>query len=54
MSNRGNTDRHLIGLTEHHEVRYWTDALGISSEELERVVHQVGNSAAKVRQHLKK
>jgi len=54
LSNRGNPDRNLISLTEAHEVRYWTEALGISKEELERVVHQVGNSAAKVREHLKK
>ena len=54
LSNRGNPDRNLISLTEAHEVRYWTEALGISKEELERVVGQVGNSAAKVREHLKK
>jgi len=54
LSNRGAPDRNLISLTESHEVRYWTDALGITKEELERVVGQVGNSAAKVREHLKK
>ena len=54
LSNKGNPDRNLISLTEAHEVRYWTEALGISKEELERVVSQVGNSAAKVREHLNK
>ena len=54
LSNRGNPDRNLISLTEAHEVRYWTEALGISKEELERVVGQVGHSATKVREHLKK
>lgn len=54
LSNRGNPDRNLISLTEVHEVRYWTEALGISKEELERVVGQVGNSTAKVREHLNK
>jgi hypothetical protein len=54
LSNKGNPDRNLISLTEAHEVRYWTEALGISKEELERVVSQVGHSAAKVREHLKK
>jgi hypothetical protein len=54
LSNRGAPDRNLISLTEPHEVRYWTEALGITREELERVVDQVGNSAAKVREHLKK
>ncbi|MBD8565431.1 DUF3606 domain-containing protein [Oxalobacteraceae sp. CFBP 8763] len=54
LSNKGNPDRNLISLTETHEVRYWTEALGISKEELERAVGQVGNSAAKVREHLNK
>jgi len=54
LSNKGNPDRNLISLTEAHEVRYWTEALGISKEELERAVGQVGNSAAKVREHLNK
>jgi len=54
LSNKGNPDRNLISLTEAHEVRYWTEALGISKEELERVVGRVGNSAAKVREHLNK
>jgi hypothetical protein len=54
LSNKGNPDRTLISLTEAHEVRYWTEALGISKEELERVVGQVGHSAAKVREHLNK
>ena len=54
LSNKGNPDRNLISLTEDHEVRYWTEALGISKEELERVVGQVGNNAAKVREHLNK
>jgi len=54
LSNKGNPDRNLISLTEAHEVRYWTEALGISKEELERAVDQVGNSAAKVREHLNK
>jgi len=54
LSKQGAPDRNLISLTEPHEVRYWTEALGISKEELERVVGEVGHSAAKVREHLKK
>ena len=48
-SNRGQPDRSLISLTEEHEVRYWTETLGVSEERLRAVVGQVGHSAEKVR-----
>jgi hypothetical protein len=51
-SNRGASDRDRISLTEPHEVRYWTKALGISEERLREVVQRVGHSAAKVRVEL--
>ena len=51
---RGPQDGKLISLKEEHEVRYWTNALGISKEELERAVAAVGHSAEKVREHLGK
>lgn len=54
LSNRGAQDRTRISLTEPHEVRYWTDALGVSKEELERLVREVGHSAAAVREKLAK
>lgn len=47
-------DRDLISLEQEHEVRYWTQALGVSTEELRAAVAAVGNSAAKVREHLGK
>jgi hypothetical protein len=53
-SNRGGQDRSRINLSEDYEVRYWTQALGVSEQELKRAVEQVGNSAEAVRQHLKK
>jgi len=34
-------------------VRYWTKELGVSPEELEEAVKSVGNSAQKVRDHLR-
>jgi hypothetical protein len=37
---------------EAHEVKYWTKHLGISREELERVVAKVGNSASAVKKQL--
>ena len=39
---------------EEHEVRYWTHALGVSREELEAAVREVGVSANAVRQKLGK
>lgn len=34
-------------------MRYWTKELGVSPEELEEAVKSVGNSAQKVRDHLR-
>ena len=45
-------DRKLISLTQEHEVRYWTEALGVSEERLREVIGRVGHSAAKVRVEL--
>jgi len=47
-------DRKLISLTEDHEVRSWTESLGVSEEELRKAVAAVGNSADAVRTHLGK
>ena len=54
MNNRGAQDRSRISLTEDHEVRYWTNALGVSKEQLAAAVQAVGNNADKVRAHLGK
>ena len=54
LSKRGGTDRSRIALGEEHEVRYWTEKLGVSREELERAVKAVGNSPDRVRKHLHK
>jgi len=53
-TNRGTQDRSRISLSQEHEVQYWTKALGVSKDELERAVQAVGSSADKVRQHLHK
>ena len=52
LKNSGQQDRSRINVHEEHEVRYWTEALGVSREELERAVKQVGVSASAVREHL--
>jgi hypothetical protein len=50
---RGPSDRSRINLTQEHEVRYWTQALGVSEAELSRAVGAVGSSADKVREFLR-
>lgn len=52
-SKRGNQDRSRIAMGEEHEVRYWTKELGVSEQELQKAVKAVGNSADKVREHLR-
>jgi predicted RNA-binding protein YlqC (UPF0109 family) len=51
---RGGQDRSRISLSEDYEVRYWTHELGVSKDELARVVAKVGNSADAVRKELGK
>jgi hypothetical protein len=53
MKNRGPQDRARINLSEEHEVRYWTRALGVDKERLAAAVKAVGSSAERVREHLK-
>ena len=45
-------DRSKINMHESYEVKYWTHALGVTREELQKVVDKVGNSAATVRKEL--
>ncbi len=45
-------DRKLISLQQDYELRYWTEALGVSKKELIDAVQAVGHSADKVRQYL--
>jgi hypothetical protein len=53
LSKRGGSDRNRISLDEEHEVSYWTKELGVSREELAEAVKNVGNSAERVREHLR-
>jgi hypothetical protein len=53
-SNRGTPDSKLISLREDYEVKYWTKELGVSKERLQQLVLKHGNSAAKIREALKK
>lgn len=50
----GAQDRSRINVHEEYEVRHWTEALGVSREELERAVAAVGPAVSAVREHLKR
>ena len=52
LTKRGQPDRSKINMHEAFEVKYWTHALGVSKEELQKAVDKVGNSAAAVRKEL--
>jgi hypothetical protein len=53
-SNRGQQDWSRINISQEHEVRYWTETLGVSQEQLKAAVQAVGKSADKGREHLGK
>ncbi len=50
----GGQDRKRINLNEDYEVRDWTKSLGVTEQQLRDAVKEVGDSADKVREHLKK
>lgn len=52
LTKRNQPDRSKINMHEDHEVKYWTKALGVSKDELQKAVDKVGNSAAAVRKEL--
>jgi len=52
LKNKGPQDRSRISLSEAWEVDYWTDELGVSKGELEKIIAKVGNSASAVRKEL--
>ena len=53
-SERGAQDRARINIHEDYEVQYWTKALGVSRDELKRLVAEHGVSAEAVRRALGK
>ncbi|HEU4852392.1 MAG TPA: DUF3606 domain-containing protein [Telluria sp.] len=54
LQKAGPQDRARINIHERWELDYWTKALGVSAEELERAVKAVGVSADAVREYLRK
>jgi hypothetical protein len=51
-SKRSGPDRGKINMSEDYEVKYWAKELGITRDELQKVIDKVGNSAAAVRKEL--
>jgi hypothetical protein len=52
LKKTGSPDRNKINLHEPWEVDHWTKELGVSKDELKKVIAKVGNSAAAVRKEL--
>ena len=52
LTKREQPDRSKINMSQPHEVKYWTHALGVSKDELQSAVDKMGNSAATVRKEL--
>ena len=50
---RGDGDRQRINVNQEHEVRYWSQKLGVTAEELRQAVKDVGPMAPAVEQRLK-
>ena len=46
-------DRSKIAMDREDEVKYWIKHFGISSDDLQRTVEKVGNSASAVRKELR-
>lgn len=54
LKKRGPQDRARINVYEDHELRYWTETLGISEDKLRAAVKAVGVSVEAVKKHLGK
>jgi hypothetical protein len=51
-SRNGPRHRQRIDMTQTQEVRYWADRIGVSIEELKKIVDQVGPMVTDVAKHL--
>jgi hypothetical protein len=49
---RGTQDRQRIDVSQEHELRYWTQQLGVSADKLREIVKRVGPMATDVRRAL--
>jgi hypothetical protein len=53
LTERGPGDRNRINVSEDWERRYWSRALGISEEQLQKAVGAVGSSVQAVRDYVR-
>jgi hypothetical protein len=54
LQKAGSQDRSRINVNEAWEVKHWTEALGVSKQQLEDAVKAVGPSVTAVKSHLGK
>jgi energy-coupling factor transporter ATP-binding protein EcfA2 len=54
LNARNSPDSKFINPNQDHELRYWSEKLGVSREELKAAVERVGNSAERVQQELRR
>ena len=52
LAERGPRDRSRINISEDWECRYWSQQLGVTTEQLQEAVHQVGDAVEAVRAYL--
>jgi predicted RNA-binding protein YlqC (UPF0109 family) len=52
LNKKGAADRSQINMNEAWEVDFWTHELGVSKDELQKVIKKVGSSAEAVRKEL--
>jgi len=52
LHKKGTPDRRKINMAEPCEVDYWTTELGVSRQELRKLIAKVGTSAEAVRKEL--
>ena len=49
---RGDEDRQRINVNQEHEVRYWSQKLGVTPDQLREAIQEVGPMTAAVEQHI--
>ena len=52
LTHKVQPDRSKINMRDPHELQYWVKHLNVTSEDLQKAVEKVGNSAAAVRKEL--
>jgi len=52
LHDRGPRDRAHVNINEAWECRYWSEQFGVTVEQLQEAVHQVGPSVEAVRSYL--